>query len=108
MKKELCCAVFALLPLAALAATYPIELEKQLNGAEISASPMALDYNLGAVNLYNYGETRARCTAVFRNGPEMPRTRRITLEPGDNSAVTGKFNSGILRLRIKLTCEPLD
>ncbi|CAD5108729.1 3-phosphoglycerate kinase [Zestomonas carbonaria] len=106
--KKLYCAVFALLPMGALAATYPIELEKQLNGAEVSASGQAIDYNLAALDLYNYGQTRARCTAVFRNGPEVPRTRKVTLEPGGNAALTGKFNNGIIRLRIKLTCEPLD
>ncbi|MCY1283797.1 hypothetical protein D9M68_248650 [compost metagenome] len=106
--KKLCCVVFALLPLSAFAATYPVELEKQVNGAEVSASGQAIDYNLGGLDLYNYGQTTANCTAIFRNGPEVPRTRRTSLKPGERATLTGKFNSAIIRLRIKVTCEPVD
>lgn len=106
--KKLCCALFVLMPLGALAATYPVEVEKQMNGAEVSASGQAIDYNLGGLNLYNYGGTEASCVAVFRNGPEAPRTRRATLKPGENAALTSKFNNSILRLRIKVTCKPLS
>ncbi|MBM7060628.1 3-phosphoglycerate kinase [Pseudomonas sp. UL073] len=105
---KLCCVLFAALPLTALAATYPVEVEKQMNGAEVSASGQAIDYNLGGLNLYNYGGTSAACTVVFRNGPEAPRTRRATLKPGENAALTSKFNNSILRLRIKVTCEPQE
>lgn len=101
--KNLCCALLMLLPLGALA--YPIDLEKQLNGAEVSASTQEIDHNMGAVLLYNYGETAADCRAVFRNGPEAPRTRKVVLEPGQNSSMTIKFNRSIIRLRVNLTCE---
>src|SRR5690606_32571001 len=59
--------LFALLPLAAVAATYPVELEQQLNGAEINATPEAIDRDLAGLLLLNYGKTPAVCTAVFRN-----------------------------------------
>lgn len=102
--KKLCCALIALLPLAAQA--YPIELEKQFNGAEVSASSQEIDHNMAAVLVQNYGETAASCKAVFRNGPEAPRTRSVNLAAGQSGNLTVKFARSIIRLRIQLTCEP--
>ena len=55
--KKLCCALLACLPLTVMA--YPIEVEKQLNGAEISVSTQEIDHNMGALQLYNYGRSDA-------------------------------------------------
>lgn len=95
-----------LLPLTASAATYPIDVDEQLNGAEIMATPQAIDRDLAAVELHNYGQSAAVCTLVFRNGPETPRTRRTELEPGERKALSSKFKRDIIRLRIQLSCEP--
>lgn len=100
--KKICCALIVWLPLAAFA--YPIEVEKQLNGAEVSVTTQEIDHNMGAVLLYNYGETEAECTGVFRNGPEAPRTRKVLLAPGQSSNLTMKFARSIIKLRVQLTC----
>lgn len=100
--KKLACALIALLPLSAFA--YPIDVERQLNGAEVSVSTQEVDHNIGAVMLYNYGQSQAQCSAVFRNGPEAPRTRKVTLAPGASSNLTMKFARSIIRLRVELTC----
>lgn len=101
----LCCALLALLPLSGFAA-YPIEVEKQLNGAEISYSTQDIDSDLGGLTLRNIGEANAECTAVFRNGPEAPRTRRVLIDAGQTNNLSVKFNRNIIKLRIKLTCAP--
>lgn len=100
--KKIFCLLFVLLPLGAQA--YPIELEKQLNGAEVSASAQEIDHNMAALMLYNYGQSEAECSAVFRNGPEAPRTRRTLLAPGASNNMTVKFTRSVIRLRISLTC----
>ncbi|MBS7663221.1 3-phosphoglycerate kinase [Pseudomonas lalucatii] len=100
--RNLCCALIALLPLAAFA--YPIELDKTLNGAEVSATTQEIDHNMGAVLLYNYGQTEAQCSGVFRNGPERPRTRKVVLAAGERGNMTVKFARSIIKLRVKLTC----
>lgn len=102
--RNLCCALIALLPLAAFA--YPIELDKTLNGAEVSATTQEIDHNMGAVLLYNYGQTEAQCSGVFRNGPERPRTRKVVLAAGERGNMTVKFARSIIKLRVKLTCAP--
>ncbi len=101
--KKCCLALAALLPLTAFA--YPIEIEKQLNGAEVSVSPLEIDRNMGGVILYNYGETGAECRAVFRNGPEAPRTRSATLKAGEDKLLSLKTARDIIRLRIDVTCK---
>lgn len=102
--RKICCALIALLPLAAQA--YPIELEKLLNGAEVSASSREIDHDMAAVVVQNYGQTPASCKAVFRNGPEAPRTRSVNLAAGQSGNLTVKFARSVIRLRVQLTCEP--
>jgi hypothetical protein len=101
--KKICLALAALLPLSAFA--YPIEIEKQLNGAEVSATSQQVDSNIGGVLLYNYGTQPAQCSAVFRNGPEAPRTRKVQIKAGDTANLTVKFGRNIIRLRVDLTCQ---
>ncbi|MVW76200.1 3-phosphoglycerate kinase [Pseudomonas xionganensis] len=100
--KSICCVLLALLPLTAFA--YPIDVERQMNGAEVSVTPQEIDHNMAALLLYNYGASAAECTAVIRNGPESPRTRKVAIEPGASSNITAKFTRSIIRLRIKLDC----
>lgn len=100
--KSLCCALLACLPLTALA--YPIDVERQMNGAEVSVTPQEIDHNMAALLLYNYGASPAECTAVIRNGPESPRTRKVSIAPGASSNITAKFTRSIIRLRVKLDC----
>ncbi len=102
--KKLCCALIACVPLAVQA--YPIELEKQFNGAEVSASTQEIDHNMAAVRVQNYGQQAASCKAVFRNGPEAPRTRSVKLAAGQSGNLTVKFARSIIRLRVQLDCQP--
>ena len=104
MKRTSCLLLLACLPLGAHA--YPIELEKQLNGAEVSATTQDIDHNMAGLMLYNYGQRDAECKAVFRNGPEAPRTRRSVLAAGASNNMTVKFTRSVIRLRIDLTCNP--
>lgn len=103
--KKFCCALLACLPLSVMA--YPIEIESQFNGAEVSASSQEIDHNMGGVQLTNYGRRDAECKAVFRNGPEAPRTRKISLSAGKSSSLAVKFSRSIIKLRVALTCEPV-
>lgn len=103
--KKFSCALLALLPMSAFAA-YPIDIESQLNGAEVSYSSQEISHDMAALFVVNQGRSAAQCTAVFRNGPESPRTRKVVLQPGQDASLTAKFTRDILRLRIKLECNP--
>ena len=102
--KKLCCALFALLPTLVLA--FPIEVEKQYNGAEIVYDTNDVSDNLAAINIQNVGGTAAECKAVFVNGPETPKVRRTVIESGKSAYVTANFTRAVIKLRIKLTCNP--
>ena len=104
--KRLCFAALVIFPLSAVAVSYPVELEQELNGAEVLASTETIDRDMAGLVLQNFGEGPVECTAVFRNGPEMPRTRRITLEAGESKPITAKFKRDVIKLRVKLSCEP--
>ena len=103
---KLCVVALAIFPLSALAVSYPVELEQTLNGAEVLASTETIDRDMAGLLLQNYGNRPVECNAVFRNGPEAPRTRHLTLLAGERKPMTAKFKRDVIRLRIKLTCEP--
>lgn len=99
-------AVLCLLPLSAWA--YPIDVDKQLNGAEVSYQTIQIDHDMAALALYNLGDSAAECSAVFRNGPEAGRTRRAVIPARDQVNLTVKFKRSVIRLRIQLTCKLAD
>ena len=102
--KYLCCALLAWLPVAAMA--YPIEVEKQFEGVKVDYNAHDVFHDTGSISVNNYGDVDAKCAVVFRNGPEAPRTRRVQVAAGKSVDVTSKFNRSIIKLRIKLSCEP--
>lgn len=103
--RKLSCAVLALLPLTAFG-MYPIEVDSSLNGTEISYSTQEISNDMAVLLLANQGREPVRCSAVFRNGPEAPRTRKTLLQPGQEANLTTKFTRGIIKLRVKLECNP--
>ena len=78
--KNMCAFLLLALPLTALA--YPIDVSKQLNGSEVSATAVQIDHNMVGLLLENYGQADASCVARFANGPESPRVRKATLSAG--------------------------
>lgn len=102
---RLCCALLALLPLSAMA--YPIEVDKHIEGVQVDYNAHDVFHDTGSISVNNFGSVDARCAVVFRNGPEAPRTRRVQVAAGKSVDVTSKFNRSIIKLRIKLSCEPV-
>lgn len=102
--KPLCCALLTLLPLTAMA--YPIEVEKQFDGVKVDYTAHDVFHDIGSITINNYGDVDARCSVIFRNGPEAPRTRRVQVAAGKSVDVTSKFNRSIIKLRITLSCQP--
>ncbi|MBA1232535.1 3-phosphoglycerate kinase [Pseudomonas viridiflava] len=101
---RVCCALLAMLPLTAFA--YPIEVEKQYQGVKIDYVTHDIDQDIGSISVNNFGDVDAKCSVVFVNGPEAPRTRRVQVAAGKSAEVTAKFNRSIIKLRIKLNCQP--
>ncbi|MHC8304791.1 3-phosphoglycerate kinase [Pseudomonas sp. PB3P13] len=102
--RKFCCVVLAMLPLTAIA--YPIDVEKQLNGLSIDYEAFDTDEDIASIQVNNFGNTDAVCSVVFSNGPEAPRTRKIEVAAGKHAIATAKFNRTIIKMRMKLTCNP--
>jgi len=102
--KRIGCVLLALLPLSAFA--YPIDVEKHTTGVQIDYVSHDTAYDIGNITVNNYGDVAAKCSVLFRNGPEAPRTRRVQIEPKSSKEVTAKFTRDIIKLRVVLTCEP--
>ena len=77
--KKFWCVLLTMLPLSAFA--YPIDVEKHINGVQIDYNSHDTAYDIGNITVNNYGDVPAKCTAVFSNGPEAPRTRRVQIAP---------------------------
>ncbi len=102
--KSCCALLLTLLPLSAFA--YPIQVEKHVAGTDISYTTDDTAGDMGSITLRNDGPQAAECVVVFQNGPESPRTRKVSVQPGKTVSTLQRFNRDILTLRLKLTCEP--
>ncbi|TRX75923.1 3-phosphoglycerate kinase [Pseudomonas mangiferae] len=102
--KNLLCAFAALVPLTAWA--YPIDLDRQLNGTEVTYVTDDLDPSMGSITLRNDGQSPVACSVIFANGPEAPKRRRASLAPGETANLVVHFNRTIIKLRIELECTP--
>ncbi|MCI3946703.1 3-phosphoglycerate kinase [Pseudomonas syringae] len=101
---RLYCLLLVILPVTAFA--YPIEVEKQYQGVKIDYVTHDVYHDTGAITVNNYGDVDAKCSVVFINGPEAPRTRRVQVGAGKSVDVSSSFNRSIIKLRLKLTCQP--
>lgn len=102
MMKKLSALLLAVLPLGAFA--YSIEVTEKLTDTEITYDVQEVTYNMGGLLLRNHGPVAVRCEALFRNGPEAPRVRKVLLDPHSQKTLTAKFTREILRLRVELSC----
>ena len=92
-----------LFPVAVFA--FPFEVEKQLNGAEVEVETLDLGNNMAAVTLKNYGQAAAVCKVRFRNGPEVPHTRKARLAAGEIAHLTARFNTTVIKMRVQVECK---
>ena len=90
----------------AVALAFPFEVEKKLNGSEITINTLDLGNNMPSVSLTNYGQRDALCKVRFRNGPEAPRTRKAELAAGETVHLTARFNNTVIKMRVQVECQP--
>ncbi|OPA99672.1 3-phosphoglycerate kinase [Pseudomonas fluorescens] len=102
--RKLCCVLLALLPMSAFA--YPIDVTKKIEGVQVDYSASDVDGDISSIRLNNYGTVDAVCSVTFTNGPESPRTRKVTVEAGKSTNTTVKFTRAIIKMRIALACAP--
>lgn len=84
----------------------PIDLEHDIEGVRIEVGTGWVGGS-AYLRLGNRSPTAALCEANFRNGPESKR-RRTRLEPEEERTLTFQPAREVIKLRIRLHCEPAD
>jgi hypothetical protein len=102
--RKFCCVLLALLPLSAFA--FSTDVSKGIQGVKVDYTASDIDSNISSIQLNNYGTNDAVCKMVFTNGPEAPRSRKVTVPAGKSTNTTVNFSRDIIKMRIKLTCAP--
>ena len=93
-----------LLLLTGVAAAFPVELEVAAPGLDVVATGQSAN-DLAVVRAVNHESFAVRCVAIFRNGPERERSRRVTIQPAASVALSWAPRRSVVRMRIELQCE---
>lgn len=96
-------ALAALLLAGGNAFAFPVELEFDPGELDVAAEVHS-DGRLALVRVVNSEEFALRCQAVFRNGPEIARTRQAIVAAGDRATLSWAPNRRVVRMRIELQC----
>jgi hypothetical protein len=89
---------------AAAAATFPVEVDAQMNGLAIavqasSGVPLVLTFVSGAA-------VDATCKAAIASGLDTPQERTVTAKAGKSTALPVTLRSTPNRVRVAVTCVP--
>jgi hypothetical protein len=76
-----------------------------LKGLDVEATHTLLG-EATVVRLQNYEKFPVRCDVRFRNGPEIGRTRKLTIDPGETGTARFMPSRLVVRLRIGVDCRP--
>lgn len=87
-----------------LAQLFPIEVEQQLHDLPVSVETGSSE-RVAWIRLQNEGDRLLRCSATFRNGPEIPHTRRTLIDPGKTAVFSHRVQREVVKMRIELECE---
>ncbi len=79
--------VVALLASSALAQTYQVKVNANLNGLDVKIEPVSTTAML-VVNLKNAGPQRVRCEVKFDPSPQVPSRKTVFLDPGEKGSAT--------------------
>ncbi|TDF80804.1 3-phosphoglycerate kinase [Pseudomonas sp. H9] len=101
--KGLLCILLASLPLTAVSLDYPVDVEQNLAGTQLTYATQDYGSGVSGVRVKNSGQQAAKCTALFNTGSEQLRVRR-TVDPGEETTLATRYHSPIVRLQLKLSC----
>jgi len=82
----------------------PVFIHEELNKLDISVESSLVGLR-GMVFIENKEQGMVACQVVFRNGPELPITRRERIKPGVKKMVSANMSRAIVRLNIDVSCN---
>jgi hypothetical protein len=106
MKRLRACLMAAILASAA-AQAYPIDVKVKTKGLDVEAEPKLLG-EATVMRLINHEPFPIRCDVHFSNGPEIERTRKITVEAGGEHIARYTPSRVVVRMRVVVECWPAE
>lgn len=97
----------ALILLAETAAAFPTELAFDDGGLNVEAE-LVSDGRLAIVRVTNGENSPLLCDAIFRNGPELGRARRVIVGPSSVATLNWTPRRKVVRLRVEASCRVHD
>ncbi len=82
----------------------PVFVNEELNKLDILVESSLVGLR-GMVFIENKEQEVVECQVVFKNGPELPTTRREKINPGVKKMISANMNRSIVRLNIDVTCN---
>lgn len=104
-KIQLVIFVTALIP--AIAMAFPIDIEMNSKGLDIDYRTSQIEMTV-ALQLTNHDMQAAECAVQFRNGPELARTRRVTVGAQKSTTVQYTARRTVLRMRVTINCTEVE
>ena len=98
---------FALLLGSVAAHAYPVDLSFKSQGLDVDATHTLLGEST-VVRLQNYEQFAVRCNVQFRNGPQLARTRKVTIAAGESGIARFMPSRVVVRLRVSVECWPAE
>jgi len=86
------------------ASATPVFIHEEFNKLDISVESSLVGLR-GMVFIENKEQEMVACQVVFKNGPELPITRRERIKPGVKKMVSANMSRAIVRLNIDVTCN---
>lgn len=100
-------AIVSGLLLSAAAAAFPVEFDVDTEGLEVDI--VRVDVGEAVVlRVRNYEDGEIRCDLTFRNGPEVARQRKISVDAGEDRVVRWNPSRHVVRIRVSGRCWRAD
>lgn len=98
------CAV-ALLSSTALAQTYKVKVNANLNDLNVKIEPVSMPATL-VVNLTNADQRKVSCEVKFDASPQVPARKTVFLDPGEKGSATLRATRKWFDVEVDVACSP--
>jgi len=100
-------AIVSGLLLSAVAAAFPVEFDVNTEGLEVDIVRVDVDEAV-VLRVRNYEDGGIRCDLTFKNGPEIARQRKISVDAGQDRVVRWVPSRQVVRIRVSGSCWRSD
>jgi hypothetical protein len=85
------------------AGAYPVDLDIDVEGLEVTITRVDVDAAV-ILQVHNYETTEIRCDFEFRNGPEVARQRKVSVDASAERVVRWTPSRSVVRIKVSGKC----